>query len=342
MKKLLNVLYVLTEDSHLSRQGETICVRVGGVEKVRVPVHTLESIICFGNTSITTPLIEFCGEKGIGLSFLGDYGKFYGRVEGPVRGNVLLRTRQYSFASDPNKSSEVAYSFLLAKIANGRNVIVRYIRDNHECSEIDALRAAVVDMSNLAKHLSPVLPLEKLRGFEGMAANVYFSVFDHLIKMDKDNFYFRARSRRPPLDNMNAILSFLYMLLTHDARSALEGVGLDPAVGYLHAMRPGRPSLALDLIEELRSPLCDRLALSLVNLRQLQARDFKLGPDGVSLSDSARRTVLSAWQERKKEEIVHPYLNEKVSIGLILHIQSQLLARYLRGDLDGYPPFYWR
>lgn len=338
----MNVLYVVTEDSHLSRQGETICIKVGGVEKVRVPSHTIESIICFGNTSITTPLIEFCGEKGIGLSFMGEYGKFYGRLEGPVRGNVLLRTRQYFAASDSKKSSEIAYSLLIAKIANSRNVIVRYIRDNPESPQIRVLKDAVMDMANVAKHLGPAIPLDKLRGFEGMAANIYFSVFDHLIKMDKDNFYFKSRSRRPPLDNMNAVMSFLYMLLTHDARSALEGVGLDPAVGYLHAMRPGRPSLALDLMEELRSPLCDRLALSLVNLRQLQAKDFKLGPDGVSLSESARRCVLGAWQERKKEEIIHPYLNEKISIGLILHVQAQLLARYLRGDLDAYPPFYWR
>jgi CRISPR-associated protein Cas1 len=342
LKKLLNVLYVATEESYLSRQGDTICVRVGGKEKVRVPSHTIESIICFGNTSVSTPLLELCGEKGIGLSFFGAYGKFYGRLEGPVRGNVLLRTRQYSVANDAHKASEIAYSFLLAKIANSRNVIIRHIRDNPEDDDVSEIKAAAVDLANVVKHLKPTISLEKLRGFEGKAANSYFSVIDHLIKIDKENFFFATRSRRPPLDNMNAIMSFLYMLLTHDARSALEGVGLDPAVGYLHAMRPGRPSLALDLMEELRAPLCDRLAFSLVNLKQLQAKDFKQGPNGVTLTENARKTVLAAWQKRKKEEIIHPYLKEKIPIGLILHLQAQLLARYLRGDLDAYPPFYWR
>lgn len=342
MKKLLNVLYVLTEDSYLSKEGETICVRVGGEEKVRIPAHTLESIICFGNTTVSTPLIAFCGEKGISLTFLGKYGKFYGRIEGPVSGNVLLRRAQYAAAENTNIQKKIVRNIVAAKIANCRNVLQRGARDNTDSSESMALSNAIDELGSIAKQLDCKLKIDELRGLEGLAANKYFNVFDNLIKVNKEDFYFDGRNKRPPQDNMNAIMSFLYMLLVSEVRSALEGVGLDPASGFLHTLRPGRPSLALDMMEEFRSPLCDRLALSLVNLKQLNSSNFKRDLSGVILSDNAKKIILTAWQKRKKEEINHPYLSEKVSIGLLPHIQSLLLARYLRGDIDDYPPFYWK
>jgi CRISPR-associated protein Cas1 len=341
MKPLLNILYVLTENSYLSKQGETICVHVGGAEKVRVPIHTLEAVMCFGNTTVSTPLIAFCGEKGIGLSFYSDQGRFYGRIEGPVRGNVLLRTKQYSVAQ-ADQSLILAKNFVATKIANSRNVLLRSARDANNVEAGQKLKKAAQEISHLASQLQAAESHDQIRGIEGIVANRYFAVFNSMIKTSTDDFVFEKRSKRPPLDRVNALLSFLYMLLAHDIRSALEGVGLDPAVGFLHAVRPGRPSLALDLMEELRAPLCDRLALSLINLKQLQANDFELTPTAVNMTDAARKTVLVAWQKRKKEEITHPFLEEKIPIGLIPHVQAQLLARYLRGDIDFYPPFHWR
>jgi CRISPR-associated protein Cas1 len=342
MKHLLNVLYVITEDSYLSKQGETICVHVGGEEKVRVPAHTVESIVCFGHTTVSTPLIGFLGERAIGLSFLSEGGRFYGRMQGPVHGNVLLRKAQYAAASDAEKAAQLACGFVLCKIANSRTVILRAAREHNDADATAGLRKAAGELGAIAASLRPELGIETLRGLEGAAANIYFSAFDAMIRANRQDFYFRSRSRRPPLDNMNAILSFLYALTANDTRSALEGVGLDPAMGFLHALRPGRPGLALDLMEELRAGLCDRLALALVNMRQLQGNDFETTPTGVHLCDKARRALITAWQKRKREEIQHPFLNEKVEVGLIPHLQAQLLARHLRGDLDSYPPFYWK
>ncbi len=341
MKRLLNTLYVLTEDSYLSKQGETICVHVGGVEKVRVPAHTLESILCFGHTTVSTPLIGFCGEKGIGLTFLNDQGRFYGRIEGPVRGNVLLRTEQYSTACTEN-SLILAKNFVAAKIANERNVLLRSARDCRENETRNKLKKAATRISYLASQLANAKDHDHIRGVEGIAANRYFAVFNEMIKVNKEEFVFVKRSKRPPMDRVNALISFLYMLLANDMRSALEGVGLDPAVGFLHAMRPGRPSLALDLMEELRAPLCDRMALSLINLKQVQGDGFEIVPTAVRMTEETRKTVIVAWQKRKKETITHPFLEETMPIGLIPHIQAQLLARYLRGDIDFYPPFHWR
>lgn len=342
MKHLLNVLYVLTTDSYIFRQGETICVKIGGVEKVRVPVHTIESVVCFGNTTVSTPFIQFCGERKVGLTFLSEYGKFYGRINGPVHGNVLLRMRQYNNLQEKDKVINLAKSFVGSKIANSRNVLLRAAREQNEPEIQNSLREAATLIALNAKELDKVDSLDTLRGIEGLCAKHYFSVFDNLIKVNKTDFYFHGRSRRPPMDNINALLSFIYVLLTNDICSALEVVGLDNAVGSLHSIRPGRPSLALDMLEELRSPLCDRLVLSLVNLRQVQAKDFMSGPDGVVMTKDGIKTVITVWQARKKEEIIHPFLEEKVKIGLIPYIQAQLLARYLRGDLDAYPPFYWK
>jgi CRISPR-associated protein Cas1 len=341
MKRLLNTLYVLTENSYLSKQGETICVHVGGSEKVRVPVHTLESILCFGNTTVSTPLISFCGEKGIGLAFYSDQGRFYGRIEGPVRGNVLLRTKQYS-AIHTEQALLLAKNFVATKIANGKNVLLRSARDSNDHEIANKLRKAAQEIAYLSSHLTTAENHDQVRGIEGIVANRYFSVFDRMVKVNKEDFTFKKRSRRPPMDRINALLSFMYVLLTNDIRSALEGVGLDPAVGFLHDMRPGRPSLALDLMEELRAPLCDRIVISLINLRQVQGDDFEITPTHVRMTEDTRKTVIAAWQKRKREEITHPFLEEKMPIGLIPYIQAQLLARYLRGDLDFYPPFHWK
>lgn len=341
MKRLLNTLYVLTEKSYLSKQGETVCIHVGGVEKVRVPVHTLESILCLGNTSVSSPLIAFCGEKGIGLAFYSDQGRFYGRVEGPVRGNVLLRTKQYS-AAHTEQALLLAKNFIATKIANKRNVLLRSARDSNNQEANNKLKGAAKEIAFLSTQLKSAKCHNQVRGIEGIIANRYFAVFDCMIKVNKKDFTFKKRSKRPPMDKVNALLSFLYMLLANDMHSALEGVGLDPAVGFLHAVRPGRPSLALDLMEELRAPLCDRIALALINLKQVQAKGFEQTPTSVRMTEETRKTIITVWQKRKKETIIHPFLEEKMPIGLIPHIQAQLLARHLRGDLDCYPPFLWK
>lgn len=342
MKKLLNVLYVLTEDSYLSKQGETICIRVGGVEKVRVPAHTLESIICFGNTTVSTPLIAFCGERGISLTFMSKNSKFYGRIEGPVSGNVLLRRAQHFAAENKEVQLQIAKLILCAKIANCRNVILRYARESSLSDAKNELVKAADALSAIANQIQNRGNIDEVRGYEGLAAKTYFSVFDYFIKVNKEDFYLESRNKRPPKDNMNAILSFLYTLLANDTCSALEGVGLDPARGFLHALRPGRPSLALDIMEEFRAPLCDRLAVSLVNLKQLTPTHFRKELSGITMNDEAKKIILTAWQKRKKETIMHPYLAEKIEIGLLPHVQALLMARYLRGDIHSYPPFFWR
>ncbi len=273
-----------------------------------------------------------------------EYGKFLARVQGPVSGNVLLRREQYRRADSRERSAEIARSVVIAKIANGRTGIMRAAREHVVTAACEALSAAA---SDLAHHLSmlekPLLALDSVRGIEGDAARAYFSVFDHMIVSQKDAFFFTERSRRPPLDPMNALLSFIYTLLVHDTASALEGVGLDPAVGFLHRDRPGRPSLALDIMEEFRPMIADRLALTLVNRQQVRGGGFASTETGAVLMDEkTRKEVLIAYQKRKQEEIVHPFIGEKMCIGLIPHVQAMLLARFLRGDLDGYPPYRWK
>ena len=342
MKKLQNVLYIMTPDSYLYIQGECICVKIGGEERVRIPSHTIQSIVFLTNTTISSPLVRFCGETGITVSFLDDFGRFQGRLYGKTSGNVLLRIKQYQSIQDNDFTSKIACSILAAKIVNSRTTLLRAAREHSKEEASLSLKNAAREITKSAGELSPQLSLDAMRGFEGIAANHYFGVFDLMIKTNKENFYFNNRNRRPPADNVNAVLSFLYALLKNDFCAALESVGLDPAVGWLHTVRPGRPSLALDLMEELRSPLCDRLALSLINLRQLQPNDFESEAGTVKIKDNGKKTIIEAWQQRKREEILHPFLNEKINIGLIPHVQSQLLARYLRGDIDAYPPFIWR
>ncbi len=343
MKKLLNTLFVTTQGAYLCREGESVLVRVEQETKLRVPIHTLGGIVCFGQVSCSHPLMGLCGERGVAISYLSERGQFFARVHGPVSGNVLLRREQYRRADNPTASASLARSIIIGKVANARTVLQRAARDHAEKSGVEDIEKAVLRLGVLLDELKKDMPVEVLRGKEGEAANAYFGVFNSLITAQKEEFLFSVRSRRPPLDHINALLSFIYTLLVHDAEAALEGVGLDSQVGYLHALRPGRPALALDLIEEFRPFLADRLALSLVNLKQVQAKGFTKSESGaVVMDDETRKTVLVSYQKRKREEILHPFLEETVSIGLLFHVQALLMARHLRGDLDAYPPFLWR
>ena len=343
MKRLLNTLYVTTQKSYLSREGETVQIRVGEETKLRVPIHTLGGIVCFGQVSCSPQLMQLCAESSVMVSFLSEQGQFYARVQGEVNGNVLLRREQYRRADEEVGSAEIARTIVAAKIANSRTVLMRALRDHPEMADVAAVQESVDRLARLLNGLENPTSLDTVRGREGDAAHAYFGVFDHLVTAQKDEFYFHERSRRPPLDNLNALLSFLYTLLAHDVTAACEAVGLDPAVGFLHRDRPGRPSLALDLMEEFRAFLADRLALSLINRRQLQGSQFITTETGaVRMEDEARKELLVAYQKRKQEEIVHPFLGEKITVGLLPHAQALLLARHLRGDLDGYPPFIWR
>lgn len=341
MKKHLNSLYVTTQGAWLAKEGEAVVVSVEREVRLRVPIHLLESIVCFGNVSMSPFLMAHCAETGVGVSFLTEQGRFLARVEGSVSGNVLLRRTQYRWADDPERSAELARAFVLGKIANSRLVLQRTARDHPERAEV--LTPAVKALASSLKQLEMALSLETIRGIEGEAARTYFGVFPHLIGVDQDEFPFGGRTRRPPRDEVNALLSFTYVLLLHDIRSALECIGMDPQVGFLHRDRPGRPGLALDLMEELRAVLADRLVLTLINRHQVRARGFeRQEAGGVLMNDETRRTVLLAYQERKKEEIRHPFLDEKCTVGAGVRIQALLLSRRLRGDLDAYPPLFWR
>lgn len=344
MKKLLNTVYVTTEGAGLRKDGENLVAEIDGAERARVPFHMLTSLVAFGAIYLSPALVAHCAAGGITVVLLDRNGRFRARIEGPVTGNVLLRRAQYRASDMPD---DIVRALVGGKIANQRNVLLRALRDHGEEMAADAKTAIDDAAARLARILRRVEygddGSDALRGAEGEAAQFYFAVLDHLIRSPDPELRWRGRSRRPPLDPMNALLSFLYTLLTHDCRSAAESVGLDPAVGFLHRDRPGRPSLALDLMEELRPVLADRLALSLVNRRQLRARDFEVRDGGaVSLTDEGRRTVLDAWQARKREERTHPFLGEKAPLGLVPFLQAQLLARHLRGDLDGYPPWFWK
>jgi len=342
VKKHLNTLFVTTQGAYLAKDGETVAVRIEGEIALRIPLHTLESIVCFGNVGCSPFLMGACGERKVGLSFLTENGRFMARIQGPTSGNVLLRREQYRRADDPGFSAQVAAACVLGKVANCRTVLLRTLRDHGDKVDALAVQGAIDRLGASLRRLQSGLSLEEIRGVEGDAAHVYFGVFDHLIVRDKAHFFMRQRSRRPPLDRINCLLSFLYTLLVNDIRSAIESVGLDPAVGYLHRDRPGRAGLALDLMEEFR-PMADRLAVSLVNLGQMQRDDFVISDGGaVRMSDAARKTLLVAYQKRKQDEVMHPFVEEKMSLGLFHHIQALLFARYLRGELDGYPPVIWK
>lgn len=343
MRKLLNTLYVTTPEAYLSCDGSNVVMRVDDEVRFRIPVHNLEAIVCFGFAGASPKLMELCCERGVALSFLSSYGKFLGRVTGRINGNVLLRRTQYRWADDVDISTRLSRRFISAKIMNSRSLLHRALRDHYDMVNKESIEYFMSRSVQLVKNIEKANDGDSIRGIEGEAASLYFSNFNELIVQQKEDFIFKTRQRRPPTDRINALLSFLYTLLAHEVRAALESVGLDPQVGFLHRDRPGRAGLALDLMEELRPHFADRLAATLINRKQITAEGFIVKENGaVLMSDETRKEVLGAWQSKKYEEIVHPYLEEKVMIGLIPYIQSLLLARHMRGDIDDYPPFFWR
>lgn len=341
MKHMLETMHIMTQDSYLFHRNDNICISIGGEEKASVPVSQVESIVFFGKNTVSTSLLSFCAEHKISVAFLDLYGRFYGRVCGPVSGNVLLRKKQYEAIDDEKFCCRLVRDILYGKICNSKNVLMRHARTSKDDEKEKNLYQAAEILSSIAKKLDECSNIDSMRGVEGAAATAYFAKFDDMLS-GQNGFRFETRSRRPPLNEVNAVLSFVYTLLTHDMRSALETVGLDPAAGYLHTLRPGRPSLALDLLEELRAPLCDRFVLSLLNKGQLSDRDFETDYQAVYLNEKGRRTVVNGWRTRKQEQILHPFLKEKIPIGLIPYTQAMLFARVIRGDLDCYPPFVWR
>lgn len=337
MRKLLNTLYITTPNAYLSKDGNDVVVSIDSEEAFRIPILNIEGIVTFGYMGASPGLMKLCTDNGVSMTFLSPSGRFIGRLQGPVRGNVLLRKAQYDIFNDASKSLRIASLMTAGKIQNQRNVLRRYIRDYGEDSDI----SKIADYLGTAKDKACKVPdIDALRGIEGDSAAAYFSVFGKLILNQRDDFKFNGRNRRPPKDYVNAMLSFSYILLTNECAAALETVGLDPCLGFMHALRPGRASLALDLIEELRAYLCDRLVLTLINKLQITKNDFiRQGEEGIIFTDSGKKNMIKAWQARKKEEIIHPYLQEKVEIGLIPYIQAMMLAKFIRNDIDDYPVF---
>mgnify|MGYP002641824836 CR=1 FL=1 len=342
MKKLLNTLFVTTQGAYLAKEGECILVRIDGESKARFPVHNLGGVVCFGNVLCSPFLLGHCADNGVAVSMLTENGRFLARVVGGAPGNVLLRREQYRRADCPDGSAAIARNILLGKIGNCRTVLQRSRRDRPDATSPE-MDSAINHLAGSLKRVRTATDLETIRGMEGDAARTYFAMFDELITVATPDFVFERRTRRPPRNAVNALLSFLYTILLHDIQGALESVGLDVQVGYLHRDRPGRPGLALDLMEELRPVLADRLAVSLINRGQLKPKNFDNDPGGATMmNEDGRKAVLKAYQERKHDEITHPFLRESVPIGLVPHVQALLFARLLRGDLDGYPPFLWR
>lgn len=337
MRKLLNTLYITRQDVYVHQEGQTVVVEEDKKILLQLPIHTVSSIVCFGNIRFSPFLFGLCGEHGVHISFLTEYGKFLARVTGKISGNVLLRMNQMKTTFNEQKILSAAKSFVIGKVMNSRNLLLRRLRDHGENAPVEEAKS---QMALVLKHLRSADSIDCVRGYEGEAANIYFSVFNELILTKKNTFHINGRNRRPPLDPMNALLSFLYTILLHDCEAALESVGLDPQIGFLHTLRPGRASLACDLMEELRAPLVDRLALTLVNLNQITEKGFRKTELGsVEMMDDVRKVVLTAWQKRKQEVVIHPFIDEKIPIGLIPFVQAQLLAKFVRGDLDSYPPY---
>lgn len=343
MKQLLNTLFVTSEDIYLSLEGENVLANRDKEVIARYPLHTLQSIVSFSYSGASPALMGKCAEAGIGLAFCSSRGRFLARVCGGTGGNVLLRREQYRIADDPARCCEIARTMIFGKLSNGAASIQRTLRDHAPRVQDCGLETAAANIRSLLPQILTVSDPDTLRGLEGVAATAYFEVFDHMLLNRKEDFFFRGRSRRPPLDRVNAMLSFAYSLLAHDCASALESVGLDSYVGFLHRDRPGRQSLALDLMEELRPCMADRFVLTLVNNRMIRPEDFQLQDSGaVLLTDDGRRKFLKTWQERKRDTLTHPYLGEKMSWGMVPYVQALLLARLIRGDLDAYPPFLWK
>lgn len=343
MRKMLNTLYVSSQGAYLHREGETVVVEKEKQRVLQLPIHTIGGIVCFGNVLCSPFLLGFCAERDVAVSFLSEHGRFLASVRGPVSGNVLLRRQQYRMADDEEATRLIAANVVSGKLANCRIVINRTIRDHAAKVDTGALRNVSEKIDRITDRILKTSDTDEVRGFEGQAAAEYFRIFNHLIIDQKNDFVFTERNRRPPLDEVNALLSFVYTLLAHDVRSALETVGLDPAVGFLHRDRPGRPGLALDIMEEFRPVIADRLVLSLINRRQIGKKGFSKAANGaVTMDDAARKMVITEYQNRKQDELYHPYIAETVPIGLLFFIQANLMARYIRGDIDGYPPFFWR
>lgn len=343
MKKLLNTLYVTSESSYLSLDGENIVVYDEQKEVGRVPLHNLEGIVSFGYRGTSPALMGACMERNISLCYLTPQGKFLARVIGKTKGNVVLREQQYISCKDETISLELAKNCILGKVYNARWVLERAIRDHAMQIDQERVKHASQQLKNSLELIQDANSLDQLRGYEGEAASIYFGVFNELILQQKNDFVFQGRNKRPPLDNVNAMLSFVYTLLTNQIASALEVVGLDPYVGFLHTDRPGRVSLALDLIEEFRAVCAYRFVLSLINKKIVNKKNFKRKENGaVIMDDETRKKILTEWQNKKKEMITHPFLKEKVEWGMVPYVQAMLLARYLRGDLDGYPVFLWK
>ena len=337
MRKLLNTVYVTTPDAYLSKDGQNVVVSVKQQEVFRIPSINIEEIVTFGYVGASPGLMKLCCDNGISLTFLSPSGRFIGRVVGPVRGNVLLRKAQYSLSENDEQSVSVARLMIAGKIQNYKNILRRYLRDYGDNQDVENAVKILEFNNNLAIKEEDK---GRLLGFEGIASNAYFNVFPNLILQQKEHFTFSGRNRRPPKDAVNAMLSFAYSLIANDCAAALETVGLDPYVGLFHSLRPGRISLALDVMEEFRAYLGDRFVLSLINKRQISPKDFLTqGDNGIIMTDNGRKVFLTAWQNRKRETIIHPYLNEKVEIGLLPYVQAMMLARYIRNDIDNYPVF---
>lgn len=337
MRKLLNTLYVTTPESYLFKDGLNVVVKVHDREIFRIPVHNIEQIVMFGYMGASPGVMKLCADNGVALNFLSPNGRFIGHFQGSVHGNVLLRKAQYKQSEDDSRRVDLCRLFIAGKIQNCRNILRRFIRDNGGNQEVSE---AAENLDRCKQRVLDSQSVDSIRGIEGEAANYYFGVFSNLILQQKTDFVFNGRNRRPPKDAVNAMLSFVYTLLCNDMTAALETVGLDPYVGFMHTLRPGRTSLSLDLMEELRAYMADRLVLSLINLKQVSIRDFvQQGEDGIVMTDVGRKNILGAWQTRKRETICHPYLNEKIEIGLLPYVQATLLARFIRGDMDNYPVF---
>ncbi|RLT05966.1 MAG: type I-C CRISPR-associated endonuclease Cas1 [Planctomycetota bacterium] len=343
MKTHLNTLFVTTQGAYLRKDGETVDVRVEKKSRLRVPLHNLDGIVGFGRVAMSPQLMGSCAESGVTISFLTIHGRFLAAVNGFTPGNVLLRRQQYRTSDDPVKAVEVARAVVAGKLGNCRTVLRRAARDTDVGERSEALNKAADKLTASLAEALRMKELDRLRGVEGEAATLYFGVMNQLLGSNDKEFQYTKRSRRPPLDRINAMLSFAYTLLMHDARSACEAAGLDTAVGFLHRDRPGRPGMALDLMEEFRPFLADRMVVSLINRQQVKPGDFTIRESGaVQMNDTSRKAMLVAWQQRKQEQITHPFLNEKTTVGLLLHLQARLMARYLRNDLDAYPPFVWK
>lgn len=337
MRILLNTLYVTTPEAYLSKDGLNVVISVKQKEIFRIPIHNIEQIVTFGYMGASPGIMKLCADSGVTLTFLSPHGRFVSRLQGPVHGNVLLRKAQYEKSDDAEYALHLCKLFIGGKIQNYRNILRRFIRDN---GNNGAIENAAEELLRCKRRVMFADSVDSIRGIEGEAAAHYFGVFSQLLLNQKNEFVFEGRNRRPPKDAVNAMLSFVYTLICNDMTSALETVGLDPYVGFMHTLRPGRPSLSLDMMEELRAYLGDRLVLSLINRKQISIGDFiKQGDESVVMTDSGRKTIIAAWQNRKKEQITHPYLNEKVCIGLLPYIQSMLLARFIRKDIDDYPVF---